>query len=236
MRYRPVIRSDVCISNTCFTLPDLHEDMGEIYRTIGREARIEKTIEKSVFIASAFRVSTREEIDLRIGEMRLEFKDATHCVPAWILGEDSRMEWTSDDREPSGTAGMPVLSAIKGRNLTYTLITVVRYYGGIKLGTGGLVRAYGGAATDVLDQAGEVAVSSLVCQNFTCDYKVYNKISAIERPELLSIENPEYTEKVRAQAVFDREDREEVIRLLNDISAGQVNFQGSQEILREVKK
>lgn len=95
-----------------------------------------------------------EDAEARIDEIRKREYDATHHCSAWRMAPDGSQFRSSDDGEPSGSAGAPILAQIEGRDLTNTLVVVTRYYGGTKLGVGGLIRAYGGAASDALDAAG----------------------------------------------------------------------------------
>lgn len=115
------------------------------------DARAEITVMRSRFIASLSPVETVEAARGRIAELRREFPDATHHVPAYIIGGGaSVVEFCSDDGEPSGSSGRPLLAVLKGSGLGNVLVVVTRYFGGTLLGTGGLVRAYSGAGRAVL--------------------------------------------------------------------------------------
>jgi len=126
----------------------------DTYREPAASARVERKDRGSRFIAEVFVVRSPEAADARIDEIRRREYDATHHCSAWRVGPDASVYRSSDDGEPSGSAGAPILAQIEGRDLTNTLVVVTRYYGGSKLGVGGLVRAYGGAASDALDHAG----------------------------------------------------------------------------------
>ncbi len=123
-------------------------------RTLARTLRHESPkIKGSRFIASLAPVGSAEAAMAFVEARREEFRDATHGCFAWRLGSGDD-EWrASDDGEPSGSAGRPILREIDGRRLTDTVVVVTRYFGGTKLGTGGLIRAYGGAAAAALDLA-----------------------------------------------------------------------------------
>ena len=128
--------------------------MTDSYRTIARPASAEPPkIKGSRFIGEAFPVATEDDIDARLGAVRKREYSATHWCWAWRLGVAGEAFRYSDDGEPSGSAGAPILRQIEARDLTNTLVVVTRYYGGTKLGTGGLVRAYGEAASAALDAA-----------------------------------------------------------------------------------
>ena len=130
--------------------------MNDSYLTLKERHRTEVKVIGSKFIGTAQPVTSLEEADAFLHEMRQEFWDASHnCYGFHIEGTDIRY---SDDGEPSGTAGKPIYDQIKGRNLMYSMVVVTRYFGGTKLGTGGLIRAYGDAAEAVLTEADIIEV------------------------------------------------------------------------------
>ncbi len=112
------------------------------YKTLLAYGEGEITIEKSKFIGYATPIKSEEEAIAFIENIRTKHWNATHNVPAYIVGENNEIQRYSDDREPSGTAGIPILEVIKKEDLRNVAVVVTRYFGGIKLGTGGLVRAY----------------------------------------------------------------------------------------------
>ncbi len=127
--------------------------MSDTYYTLGDYARTEIKVKGSSFIAEAIRVQRVEEADAEIAAIRKREYNATHHCSAYRIGPEGTLFRYNDDGEPSGTAGAPILRQIDARHLTNTLVVVTRYYGGTKLGTGGLLRAYGDAAAQVLDAA-----------------------------------------------------------------------------------
>ena len=126
------------------------------YRTVGKSGEAELVIEKSQFISYAAPAATEEEALEFIQAIKKKHRDATHNVPAYVIGENNDIQRFSDDGEPSGTAGVPMLEVLKKEDLRDTVLVVTRYFGGIKLGTGGLVRAYTKAAKLALEAAGIV--------------------------------------------------------------------------------
>lgn len=128
--------------------------MLEEYKTILTQAEAEIVEKKSRFIATVRPVQTEEEAKRFIEEMKKKYWNATHNVFAYQIGEQNELQRFSDDGEPQGTAGMPVLNVLKGEDVKNTAIVVTRYFGGTLLGTGGLVRAYGRAAKEGLLAAG----------------------------------------------------------------------------------
>ena len=142
----------------------------DTYLTIARASRAELKEKASRFIAEAFPVSTPDEAEARIREVRKREYNATHVCSAWRVGAEADEFRSNDDGEPSGSAGAPILRHIEGRGLTNVLVTVTRYYGGTKLGTGGLIRAYGDAASQALDDAGVRRVVRRVPLTLSFDY------------------------------------------------------------------
>ena len=117
-----------------------------IYSSVCGQASGEYTVKKSRFIANVFHVTSEEEAQRHLAEIKKKYWDARHNCYAYQLGMPVSMQKASDDGEPSGTAGKPLLEVLKTGDLTNTLVVVTRYFGGIKLGTGGLIRAYMTAA------------------------------------------------------------------------------------------
>ena len=126
----------------------------ELYKTVRAEAEASQTIERSKFTAHVKPVESREEAEEFIAQIKAQYRDATHNVPAMVLGDQAQIQWASDDGEPQGTSGAPMVQLMTGEGLTNMVIVVTRYFGGIKLGTGGLVRAYSSSARLGIEAAG----------------------------------------------------------------------------------
>ena len=141
--------------------------------TISENTEKEIEIKKSRFISRIYRIHSLEEVDKILQELKKEYKDATHYCYAYILDENKK---SSDDNEPSGTAGIPILQVLEKNNLNYVLCVVIRYFGGIKLGAGGLVRAYTKSVTEGLK----------MCQKYELipGYKIEINISYDEQKKL----------------------------------------------------
>ena len=118
----------------------------ELYKTVRKEGEAIQVIEKSRFIGHVRSVESRSEADEFIASVKAEYKDANHNVPAIVIGDKAQIQWASDDGEPQGTSGAPMVQMMVKEGLTNLAVVVTRYFGGIKLGTGGLVRAYTGTA------------------------------------------------------------------------------------------
>jgi len=150
--------------------------MQEKYNTINGFGKDEIIINKSRFIGYAKPVNSEQEAIDFIEEIKSKHKDATHNVPAYVIGPNSNIQRYSDDGEPSGTAGVPVLEVIKKENLRNVVVVVTRYYGGIKLGAGGLVRAYTKGAKIALE-AGLIVDKTLYKKiNVRVDYTLHGKV------------------------------------------------------------
>jgi uncharacterized YigZ family protein len=119
----------------------------------------ESVVTRSRFVCSLYRVASDAEARERIAAHRREFWDASHNCTAYVLDE-GRIARSNDDGEPAGTAGLPMLEVLRGRDLTDVLAVVTRYFGGVKLGAGGLVRAYGGAVSAAVEAAGTVELDT----------------------------------------------------------------------------
>ena len=124
-----------------------------VMSSVRGESYAEYVIKKSKFIARTVHITTEEEAQAYLRDGKKQYWDARHNCYAYRLGMNFEKQKSSDDGEPSGTAGKPILEVLKNKGLTNTLIVVTRYFGGIKLGTGGLIRAYGTAAVTALDNA-----------------------------------------------------------------------------------
>lgn len=143
-------------------------------KTVGKAASAEFTEKKSVFIGYAAPVSSEEEARDFIASIKKKHADARHNVSAYVLG--GGIMHSSDDGEPSGTAGVPVLEVIKKSGVTNTVVVVTRYFGGILLGAGGLLRAYSTAARAAIDAAGVVTYEKFDECRIKCAYGDYSDV------------------------------------------------------------
>ncbi len=125
-------------------------------RTIAKAGSVELIVKKSRFICTVERVSSEDEARAALAALKKRYWDANHNCSAWIVGERRELRRSNDDGEPSGTAGAPMLHVLDQRGVTDTLAVVTRYFGGVLLGAGGLIRAYGQAVSDALDKTGIV--------------------------------------------------------------------------------
>ena len=156
----------------------------ELYKTVRKQAEAVQVIDKSRFIAHVFPVESREEADAFLAEIREKYKDATHNVPAMVIGDKSQIQWASDDGEPQVTSGAPLVQMMVKEGLTNLIVVVTRYFGGIKLGTGGLVRAYTSSAKLGLEAAGVCSVREMAELTVKIDYPYLAKIQNMASEQL----------------------------------------------------
>lgn len=156
----------------------------ELYKTVRKQAEAVQVIDKSRFIAHVCPVESREEADAFLAEIREKYKDATHNVPAMVIGDKSQIQWASDDGEPQGTSGAPMVQMMVKEGLTNLIVVVTRYFGGIKLGTGGLVRAYTSSAKLGLEAAGVCSVREMAELTVKIDYPYLAKIQNLATEQL----------------------------------------------------
>ena len=168
----------------------------ESYITIRQHAEFEYEDRKSRFYGEAMPVSSEAEALAFIDSVKKKYPDATHHVYAYVIKENSLARFT-DDREPQGTAGMPVLDIIRKNGCTNTAIVVVRYFGGTLLGTGGLVRAYSGAALGALKAAEIITYDVYASYELECSYSDYQKIGTAIASSGFRTENTEYSDVIK---------------------------------------
>lgn len=193
------------------------------------EFREETVINKSRFIACVERCKTEEEARAYIESIRKEFPDATHVCTAYVCGKNNMIQRSSDNKEPSGTAGIPMLESIKKSGLSDVCACVVRYFGGIKLGTGGLIRAYSGAVADALAHA--LKTEDVLYDEWKIIYP-YELTGTLENwlRRNTEIVSQEYGEKVTCIIQTERKDIPETVR---DISKGSVEPEYIREVIKE---
>lgn len=192
----------------------------KLYSTVLKQAQAEQIIEKSRFIAYVSPVSTKEEADAFIASIRKKHKDATHNVPAMVLGEKFQVQWASDDGEPQGTSGAPMVQLLVSEGITDVVIVVTRYFGGIKLGTGGLVRAYTSSAKLGLEAAGVCDVEEMCLLTYEIDYTYLAKLQNLAAGGLFSISDTAYTDVVQVTLCMPPEKQEEVMSAVTNLTGG----------------
>lgn len=190
------------------------------YYTVLKEAKAEFEERKSLFIGHVKRAYNEEEARNFINQIKNEHKQATHNVYAYIIGENMGIQRYSDDGEPQGTAGIPVLEVIKKSAITDVVVVVTRYFGGILLGAGGLVRAYSKGASIGIKEAG-VVEKVLGCPvEILIDYDLLGKVQYICSQNLWYIDQIEYTDKVKIHMSNEIEKIEQIKVEITDATSG----------------
>ena len=194
------------------------------YKTIKRTAQSEFVEKKSVFIGTAKRVFTEEEAKAFIDEVRLKYKDARHHVYAYILGEDMSVQRYSDDGEPQGTGGIPILEVMKRNELRNACVVVTRYFGGILLGAGGLTRAYVKGAADAIKESGVVERVPGHEVVMTIDYDLLGKIQYFLKEKNVRIESLAYTDKVELALYLETKETSSIVESIMNISSAKAEI------------
>ncbi|MDY0408927.1 YigZ family protein [Virgibacillus soli] len=166
------------------------------YFTVKHSGSDELTIQKSRFIGYVKRVETEDEAQLFIQEIKKKHHDATHNCSAYIIGEHDQIQKANDDGEPSGTAGVPILEVLKKQHLKDTAVVITRYFGGIKLGAGGLIRAYGSATSKAIETTGIVKRQLMQGFSITVTYPLLGKLENELRNSDHILETIHYMENV----------------------------------------
>ena len=198
------------------------------YKTVEGSFTAEYTEKHSRFIAVAFHCESEEQASEIINTQKSKYWDARHNVYAYIL--QNGMARFSDDGEPHGTAGMPVLEVIKGSGITNVLIVVTRYFGGILLGTGGLVRAYGTSARDALSGAKKVLMCACKEYIIDCEYSDFDKLTRLIADCSGMVQNTDFTEKVTVNAVFKSSCCDTFLNMLCEVFASKIKAKFQNEL------
>ena len=201
------------------------------YISVSGELSTEKVIERSRFITTSAHVDGEEQARAFIAKISERYKDATHNCYAYIADSTGNAPRFSDNGEPSGTAGMPILDVIKNKKLFCTAVVVTRYFGGIKLGAGGLVRAYSGCTAENLDMAEKV--NYLPCEEyaFTVGYENVDSCNRYFSLSDCKVKNTEYLSDVTFTVAVKKELAEKFCSDLFDRLNGRVKISRLREFI-----
>ena len=203
------------------------------FRTIKENGQVQEEIKKSRFICHAKRVYSEEEARDFITAIKKEHYKATHNCSAFIIGERSEIKRTSDDGEPSGTAGVPMLGVLENHNLTNVCVVVTRYFGGIKLGAGGLIRAYAGSVALAVKEIGIIEIKEQAGIAIQMSYAQYQEYSNFLKEHNLMELDTNFTDQVDTMIYVDKEDKENIKATLVEFFNGKVTL--TDQGLREVE-
>lgn len=193
----------------------------DFYRTIYKEGTGEIVEKKSRFIAEAYPVTGEEEAFAHLEEVKKRYWDARHHCWAYVTGRNPGKERMSDDGEPAGTAGKPILEVIRGRELTDIFIVVTRYFGGTLLGTGGLVRAYTSAAAEALSHTEIITRIHGFKLKITTDYTGLGKLQYLLGQRGLAVLDTVYTDQVELFVLVPDEEERELMKAVMEGTNGQ---------------
>lgn len=202
------------------------------YRTIRQDGQAQEEIKKSRFICHAKRVYSEEEARDFIAAIKKEHYKATHNCSAFIIGEKSEIKRTSDDGEPSGTAGVPMLGVMENHQLTNVCFVVTRYFGGIKLGAGGLIRAYAGSVALAIKEIGLIEIKEQAGLRLKMSYSQYQNFDNFLKAEDLIEFDTEFTDLVATTIYIDKQEKEPLEQKLIEFFNGkiQIDDQGLREV------
>ena len=202
------------------------------YRTIRQDGQAQEEIKKSRFICHAKRVYSEEEARDFIAAIKKEHYKATHNCSAFIVGEKSEIKRTSDDGEPIGTAGVPMLGVMENHQLTNVCFVVTRYFGGIKLGAGGLIRAYAGSVALAIKEIGLIEIKEQAGLRLKMSYSQYQNFDNFLKAEDLIEFDTEFTDLVATTIYIDKQEKEPLVQKLVEFFNGkiQIDDQGLREV------
>lgn len=203
------------------------------YYTVKGRGQHEIVIQKSRFIAHVARVETEEEAQEFIQEIKKEHWNATHNCSAYIIGEHDQIQKANDDGEPSGTAGVPMLEVLKKRQLKDTAVVVTRYFGGIKLGAGGLIRAYSKATSEGLNAVGIVERMLTTVMHVKIDYTWLGKLENELRSSVYTIKDIDYLDNVEFEVYVKEEQIPAFEEWVIDMTNGQAEITKGETLYME---
>lgn len=201
------------------------------YRSVLEQVSAEDLINKSKFIANTKHVVSEEEAIAFINEMKDKYKDATHNVSAYIINSNIPTKRYDEDGEPQGSSARPILSVMEMEGLSNIVCVVTRYFGGIKLGVGGLVRAYSGAFKKSIE--GQIYdYGSFLKYKLTFPYAEFDKIKNYLSHTVYDLDNLEYMENISADIYIKEEDSEEFLETLKNLSNRELDYEFADEYIK----
>lgn len=199
--------------------------MQEQYLTVARTGVHESEINRSRFICALAPAATEQEAQDFVVRVRREHPTATHNCFAYVIGADASVQRAGDDGEPGGTAGVPMLQMLTRREVRYVVAVVTRYYGGVKLGAGGLIRAYGGVVGEALDALGTVTRRRYRLGTVTVDHQRAGKLQSDLRSTGRAVRDVRYGDAVEIEIGLPGADVDAFRRWLADVTAGTAAFE-----------
>jgi uncharacterized YigZ family protein len=205
------------------------------YYTVKGYGENEIEIQKSRFIAYIDRVESEAEAQEFIQNIKKKHWNANHNCSAYMIGENDQIQKANDDGEPSGTAGVPILEVLKKKNLKDTVVVITRYFGGIKLGAGGLIRAYGKATSEGLAATGIVERKLMRIIHTTVDYTWLGKLENELRSSVYQLKEIHYLDKVEIETFVEEAQTEAFKEWMVEMTSGQCELrEGNNQYLEEL--
>ncbi|MFS0644663.1 YigZ family protein [Siminovitchia sp. 179-K 8D1 HS] len=204
------------------------------YLTVKTAGSHEIIIHKSRFIAHVNRAETEEKAQAFIQSIKKEHWNATHNCSAYLIGDNDQIQKANDDGEPGGTAGVPMLEVLKKRGLKDTVVVVTRYFGGIKLGSGGLIRAYGRAASEGIDAVGAVERRLMNIVEISIDYTWLGKLENELRNQKFQVKDIRYSDVVKIEVYVESEKTGQFSDLITELTNGQADISYGPRVYLEI--
>lgn len=205
------------------------------YKSIHKYGRDEIIINKSKFIGTAIPVENEEAAIEFINSIKKEFKDVTHNCYAYVLGENKNIQRYSDDGEPSGTAGMPILNVINQENLVNVAVVVTRYFGGVLLGAGGLVRAYTKGCKIGLENGIIVDKNLYYDVSFNLDYTLLGKMENELLKNNFIVKDKIYSDYVTVKLIVKENETNKINALVSEVTSGRAEINLGQTSYYSIK-
>ncbi|MGM0777995.1 MAG: YigZ family protein [Bacillota bacterium] len=208
------------------------------YYTVKGYGENEIEIERSRFIAHVARAETADEALEFIQKIKKIHSNATHNCSAYLIGENDQIQKANDDGEPSGTAGVPILEVLKKKKLKDTVVVITRYFGGIKLGAGGLIRAYGRATSEGLQATGIVERKLMTVMKTKIDYTLLGKVENELRSSIYAIKEIHYLDTVTVETFVEENQTGAFTDWMTELTngAGEITLGDSLYLEEEIKK
>ncbi len=200
-----------------------------------KSAETEIVIKKSRFLSFIKRTKSEDEAKAFIADIKKKHKAATHNCSAYIVGKSALIQKADDDGEPQGTAGVPILEVLKKEGLYNVAVVVTRYYGGIKLGAGGLIRAYSQGASSAVQDAGRAVEVPVVPLTVTLDYTFTSKFEHFLGTADATIVSQDYTDKVSYLIHVKEKGADDIVNTLREITSNNFFYEAGDIIIAEEK-
>lgn len=204
------------------------------YKTIAATGSHEKDIKKSRFIAHVAQTFSEDEANAFIKQIREQESGATHNCTAFIVMENVLIERMSDDGEPSGTAGSPILNVLQQQGLQNVTAVVTRYFGGIKLGAGGLIRAYSSTTAEAVKEIG--LVETRIQQGFelSIPYHMFDKFENYAKNEKMTLENKQFAADIKCEIYLDLDTVDQAVQNIKDLFQNQITLKETEQTYKQI--